>query len=295
MNRIVAIGYVFRRAVLAIDATQWAFSLLLVVLSAFMLLPIVYLANHAFKPYHELFLFPPTFYADQPNTDNFFSLFQMTRDSYIPLSRYMFNTLFVTVVSTVLMIATSAICAYPLSKHRFPGDRWLFSVVVGSLMFVPEVLEIPRYLIVARLGLTDTYWGHVLPIVALPVGVFLLKQFMDQIPDELLEAARIDGAGETRTFLTVVMPVVLPAIATVGIIAFQTVWSNQESSTLFMHEEAMKTLAFFLNTLTANLTNSVARQGEAAAGALLLFAPQLVAFLLFQRKVIATMAHSGIK
>jgi len=284
-----------RRLSRRLDGTQLAFALLLLALSAFMLLPIIYLVSHALKPYHELFLFPPTFLTDEPQMGNFVRLFAMTNDSFIPFSRYVFNTLLVTVLCTVGMIGTSALCAYPLSKHRFPGAGWLFTVVVLSLMFVPEVLEIPRYVVVERLGLMNTYWGHVLPIVALPVGVFLLKQFIDQVPDELLEAAKIDGAKEIRVFLKIVVPVVMPAIATVGIIAFQTVWSNLETSRLFMQDESMKTLTFFLSSLTANLSNNVARQGEAAAGALLVFLPQLIMFLFFQRKVIATMAHSGIK
>ena len=267
----------------------------LAALSAFMLLPIVYIFNHAFKPYHELFLFPPTILVREPTLGNFAELFSVAEDVFVPVTRYVFNTAVVTLAAMALMIATSALCAYPLSKHKFPGKDLILSAVVVSLLFVSEVLAIPRYMVMHELGLMNTYWGHVLPLVALPVGVFLLKQFMDQVPDELLQAAKIDGAGEWTTFARIVVPAVSPAVFTVGILAFQTVWNNVETSNLFMQEESMKTLAFYLNSLTSQLYNTVARQGAAAAGTLVLFVPQLVVFLFFQHKVIATMAHSGIK
>ncbi|XEC97675.1 carbohydrate ABC transporter permease [Paenibacillus tarimensis] len=264
-------------------------------LSAFMLLPLVYLANHAFKPFHELFLFPPNFIVREPTSQNFVELVTITRDSFVPVSRYFFNSIVVTAVSTVGMMVFSALCAYPLSKHKFPGRKLLFSTIIISLLFVAEVLGIPRYVVVEYIGIMNTYWGHILPLLSLPVGVFLLKQFIDQMPNELLEAAKIDGAGEFKTFIRIVIPIVMPAMATVGILSFQAAWGNVETSTLFMQDEAMKTLPFYLSTITANLSNTVARQGAAAAGALIMFLPQLIIFLFFQSKVIATMAHSGIK
>ncbi|MEK0314875.1 carbohydrate ABC transporter permease [Cohnella sp. 56] len=283
------------RSLRRIDGTQWALMAALLALAAFMMLPIVYLFNQALKPYHELFLFPPTYFAKDPTLLNFTDLLNSTNRSFIPFSRLVFNTVLVTVVTAAGMIATSAFCAYALSKHPFPGNKALFTVVLLSLMFVPETMEIPRYIVVQYLGIMNTYWAHILPVISLPVGVFLLKQFIDQVPGELIEAAKIDGAGETGTFLRIVVPVIMPALATVGILAFQNVWGNLETSKYFMQDEAMKTLTFFLSTLTQNLANSVAMQGVAAAGALIIFLPQLIIFIFFQRKVIATMAHSGIK
>lgn len=279
----------------SLDATQKLLFMLLTVLSAFMLLPIVYLFNHALKPTHELFLFPPTFFVRDATMQNFFDLLLATRSDFVPASRYLFNSVIVTIVATAGMIVISVLCAFPLAKHAFPGKALIFSTIIISLLFVSEVLAIPRYVVVEKLGLMNTYWGHVLPLLALPVGVFLIKQFMDQVPDELLEAAKIDGASELRVLLQIVVPVVQPALATIGILSFQSVWGNLETSSLFMQDESMKTLPFFMATLTQNLANSVARQGAAAAGALIMFLPQLIVFLLFQRRVIATMAHSGIK
>lgn len=278
-----------------LDGFQIVLLIVLTLLSIFMLIPLVYMFNHAFKPFHELFLFPPNYIVREPTIQNFIELSAISRDSFIPLSRYIYNSFVVTTAVTFGMIFTSALCAYPLSKHKFPGRNVIFTTIIVSLLFVAEVLAIPRYVVVEKLGLMNTYWGHILPLVALPVGVFLLKQFMDQIPGELLESAKIDGATELRTFISIVLPVVAPAMATVGILSFQAAWGNVETSTLFMQEEAMKTLPFYMETITANLANAVARQGAAAAGALIMFLPNLIIFLYYQRKVIDTMAHSGIK
>lgn len=263
--------------------------------AVFMLLPIIYIFNHAFKPYHELFVYPPTFLVKEPTTQNFIELLWVTSNSIIPLSRYLFNSLFISVATVVTVTIVSSLCAFALAKHEFPGKGFVFSSIILMLMFAPEVVQIPRYLVVSELGLMNTYWGHILPMVALPVGVFLLKQFMDQIPSALLEAARIDGSTEFGVFLKIVIPVCMPAVATVAILSFQNSWSNLETSTFFMQDDDMKTFPFFLTTLTNNLANNVARQGAAAVAALIVLVPNLLFFILLQRKVIDTMAHSGIK
>lgn len=268
---------------------------LLVLFSAFMLMPLVYIFNHAFKPYEELFVYPPTIWARNPSFQNFVELFQMTSNSVVPVTRYIFNSLSVAVLSVITVTGVSALCAYPLSKHKFPGDKLVFATIMLTLLFAPETVSIPRYLVVSHLGIMNTYWGHILPMVAVPVGVFLMKQFIDQIPNELLESARLDGAREIMVFFRIVVPVILPAVATIGIISFQTAWGNTETSSLFMQDEQMKTFPFFISTLTTNMANNVARQGAAAAAALFMFIPNLIIFLVFQSKVIATMAHSGIK
>ncbi|GHH97806.1 ABC transporter permease [Neobacillus kokaensis] len=278
-----------------LDRTQYIILFFLTIASIFMLLPIVYIFNHAFKPLHELFLFPPTFIVQDPTFQNFIELLTLTSNTFVPVSRFIFNSVIVTVLATIAMVVTSALCAYALSKHPFPGSKLVFSLIMISLLFVPQVLQIPRYVVVESLGIMNTYWGHVLPLIAMPVGVFLMKQFIDQVPNEVLEAAKIDGASEFGMFFRIVMPIVTPAIATIAIISFQSAWGNTETSQLFMQDESMKTLPYYMMSLTANLANSVARQGAAAAGALIMFLPQFIMFLFFQRKVIATMAHSGIK
>lgn len=285
----------WRSAIRQIDRTQIFLLILLTALAWFMLLPLIYISNHAFKPLHELFLFPPTFLVKDPTIQNFQELLSISQNPFVPVSRYIFNSIVVTFLSTAGMVITGAMCAYPLSKHKFPGSAFVFGSIVLSLLFVTEVISIPRYMVIQSLGIMNTYWGHVLPIIALPVGVFLVKQFMDQVPNELIEAAKIDGQSEIGIFVKIMLPLVSPAIATITILAFQSAWNNAETSTLFMQDEAMKTLPYYMGTITSNLANSVARQGAAAAGALIIFIPSLLIFLFSQKKVIATMAHSGIK
>jgi len=278
-----------------LDKTQIFLMVLLTFGGAFMMLPLIYIFNHALKPYSELFLFPPRIWVQQPTLSNFTEFFIVLRDSVVPTSRYLFNSLLVTFLGVSLVIVISALCAYPLSKHRFYGSKLLFSVILVSLMFVPEAMEIPRYVVIAKLGIMDTYWGHIFPHIAASVTVFLIKQFMDQVPNELIEAAKIDGAKEWTVFMRIMIPICMPAIATTAILTFQTIWNDTSTSTLFMQNDSMKTFPFFLSTITNNLANQVARQGAAAAAAMIMFLPTLIVFLVFQRKVIATMAHSGIK
>ncbi|OUS78772.1 ABC transporter permease [Paenibacillus sp. MY03] len=279
----------------AMDGFQKLLTLLLIVLSVFMLLPIVYIVGHAFKPYHELFLYPPTFFVQEPSLQNVNELLAVTARSTVPMIRYLFNSVFVSALAVLLVTGVSALCAFPLSKHRFPGAGFVFAAILLTLMFAPEVVQIPRYLVVSEIGIMNTYFAHLLPLMAMPIGVFLLKQFVDQIPDSLLEAARIDGASEFVVFLRIVVPVCMPAIATVAILAFQNSWGNIETSALFMLDDEMKSFAFFLSTLTNNLANNVAMQGAAAVASLIMFVPNLIVFVILQSKVIATMAHSGIK
>ncbi|MFH5182615.1 carbohydrate ABC transporter permease [Paenibacillus sp. TAB 01] len=278
-----------------VDGFQLILIVVLSVLAAFMLLPIVYIINHALKPYHELFVYPPNFIVREPTLQNFNELMLVAANSTVPLSRYLFNSTVITAAAVIGVTLVSAMCAYPISKHKFPGHRYVFALIILTLMFAPEVMQIPRYLVVSHMGIMNTYWGHVLPLLAMPVGVFLLKQFIDQLPNELLEAAKIDGAGEVRIFLRIVIPVCMPAVATVAILTFQNAWGNVETSSLFMQDDEMKNFPFFLTTLTNNQANIVARQGAAAAAALIMFVPNLLIFLFLQGKVIATMAHSGIK
>lgn len=264
-------------------------------LAVFMLLPIIFLFNNAFKPLNELFLFPPTILVKEPTTHNFEQLFLHAGAAVIPFTRYLFNSVIVVGLSLIFVIIVSTMAGYVMSKHRFPFKALIMSLIMLSLMFAAETVSIPRYLIVSNLGITNTYLAHIFPFLASPVAVFLMKQFIDQIPDSLLEAARLDGASDMYIFTKIIIPLTAPAVATVAIITFQAVYVDTEGSTLYTTNESMKTLAFYVNSLTANLQNSVAGQSIAAAAALLMFIPNLIMFLLFQRKMIQTMLHSGVK
>jgi ABC-type glycerol-3-phosphate transport system permease component len=262
--------------------------------AAFMVLPILYIFNHAFKPFDELFLFPPRFFVQRPTFDNFVDLFDVASSTGIPLSRYLFNSLTITSLVVLLSIVVSSMSGYALSKLNFKLKKPLLTVNNIALMFVGVSVAIPRYLIIEYLGLIDTFWVHILPGLAVPVGLFLIKQFIDQIPNELIEAAKIDGATDFQVYWKIVLPLIKPAIATVAIISFQAVWNNAESSVIYINSESLKTFAFYMQTLTS-MNNAVAGQGMAAAAALIMFLPNLIIFIFLQSKVMNTMAHSGIK
>jgi len=257
-------------------------------------LPIVFIFCHAFKPMEELFAYPPQFFVYNPTFENFTKLFKASRTAGIPMSRYAFNSILITasVVAASLLLTTMA--AFSLSKLRFKGKGMLMQINQTALMFVSVAVMIPRYLTVNVLGLTDTYLAHILPLVALPVALFLVKQFVDQVPDSLIEAAYIDGASDWHVYVRIIVPMIKPAIATAAILVFQQVWGNMETSNYYVNDEGLKTLTFYMNTL-ANANNTVAGQGMAAAAALIMFVPNLVLFIILQNNVMNTMAHSGIK
>ena len=258
-------------------------------------LPIVYIIFHAFKPMEELFAFPPKFITTNPTLDNFRQLFKASRSAGIPLSKYLFNSILITVSVVFSSMILSSAAAYAMSKLKFKGRDLIFNINQLALMFVPVAVMIPRYLVVEFLGLTDTYWSQILPLIPLPVSVFLLKQFVDTVPDSLIEAAYMDGATELHVYFKIIIPMIKPALATAAILVFQQVWSNLEASNYYISDEGLKSLVFYMNTLASANGNSVAGQGVQAAASLLMFLPNLILFCFLQNKVMNTMAHSGIK
>ena len=275
--------------------SQLKFYAVLVPLALFMMLPIVFILFHAFKPIDELFAFPPRFFVQRPTLENFRDLMSASTDSGIPFSRFVFNSVVVTAAVMFLSVMISALAAYAMSKMKFRLKRVLFEINTLALMFVPIAVQIPRYLVVEKTGLLDTYLAHVLPLLSMPIGLFLLKQFIDQVPDELKEAAMMDGAGDFLIFRKVILPVIRPALATVAILAFQAVWNNVETSNYYVNDEGVRTLAFFMSTMASQTGNPVAGQGMAAAASLIMFLPNLIMFIFLQSKVMNTMAHSGLK
>lgn len=273
--------------------SQIKFLIITGLMALFMLLPIVFIIVHAFKPISELMEYPPKFYVIRPTLDNFKNLFAQTSQSSIPFSRYLFNSIVVTLVGVFLTLFITSITGFALSKLRFKGKKLIFKINETAMMFVGSALVIPRYITISALGITNTMLAHILPLLALPVGLFLVKQFIDQVPDELIEAARLDGASDFKVYIHVILPMLKPALATVAILAFQAFWNNVETSNIFVNNESQRTLAFFLSTLTSN--SSVSGQGMAAAASLIIFLPNLIFFIFVQSKVMDTMAHSGIK
>lgn len=259
-------------------------------------LPIIFIVFHAFKPMQELFAFPPKFITTHPTLDNFRNLFKASRSAGIPLSKYVFNSLMITVAVVFSSLIFSTAASYSLSKLKYKGRNTAMQINQLALMFVPVSVMIPRYLVVNVLGLTNTYWAQILPLIPLPVALFLVKQFVDQVPDSLIEAAYMDGAKEIHIYFKVILPLIKPAIATAAILVFQQVWTNMEASNYYVNDDGLKTLAFYMNTLTSvSTTNNVAGQGMSAAASLIMFVPNLVLFCILQKNVMNTMAHSGIK
>ncbi len=259
-------------------------------------LPIIFIFFHAFKPMHELFAFPPKFITTHPTLDNFTKLFKASRSAGIPLSKYVFNSVLITVTVVLASLFFSTAAAYALSKLKFKGRSVMLQINQIALMFVPVAVMIPRYLIVNKLGLIDSYWAEILPLIPLPVALFLVKQFVDQVPDSLIEAAYMDGAKEFQIYRKIILPMIKPAIATAAILVFQQVWTNLEAANYYINDEGLKSLAFYMNTLTSTTTtNTVAGQGISAAASLIMFLPNLILFCILQKNVMNTMAHSGIK
>ena len=277
--------------------SQIKFYVVLAPLVVFMLLPIVFVFSHAFKPPDELFAYPPRFFVINPTSKNFTDLFARLSTSGVPISRYLFNSILITVVTIVASILVSSTAAYALSKKRFKLKETLFAINTLALMFVPIAVRIPSFLVIERMGLINTFLVHILPVLALPVGLFLIKQFIDGIPDEVIEAARVDGASDLRIYWSIILPLIKPALATLAILTFQSTWNNAEISTLYINDERLKSFAFFLATLTSTAAgaNAVAGQGMAAAATLIMFLPNLIIFAILQRQVMNTMSHSGLK
>lgn len=264
---------------------------LLTCLGLFMALPMVYAISNAFKPFDELFVFPPRFFVRNPTFDNFKDLFDVMSSSWVPFSRYLFNTVFITTVGTIGHIVLSSLAAYALSKFDFPGRNVIFSTIVLSLMFSSAVTAIPNYIIMSRLNWIDNYLAIIVPAIGSSLGLYLMKQFMEQLlPDALLEAARIDGASELHIFRRVVMPIVKPAWITLAILSIQSLWGSTGGA--YIYSEQLKTLPVALNQIIAS---GVGRAGVGAAVSVIIMIVPICTFLLSQSQILETMATSGMK
>lgn len=264
--------------------------LVLAILGAFMALPVVYTVVQAFKPMEELFVFPPRFMVVNPTLKNFRLIGQLTNNLWVPFSRYIFNSVFVSVVGTAGNVFIASMAAYPLAKIDFPGRKLLFKMVTVALLFTGGVLSLAQYIIMAKLHMINTYWALILPSVASTMGLFLMKQFMEGISDSLIEAARIDGMNEFQIFWKIVMPNVKPAWLTMIIFAFQGMWGMTGGN--FIYKESLK---LFPTALAQIQAGGIARTGVAAAASLIMFIPPVVLFLVTQSSIMETMAHAGIK
>lgn len=263
---------------------------IMIVCGIFMALPLVMIVNNALKPLDEIYQYPPKIFVRNPSLENFSDLFILMNDSWVPFSRYILNTFIITGFGTLGQVIVASLAAYPLAKHKFPGSEIIFKVVVLSLMFNYTVTQIPNYMIVSWLGINNTYWALILQAWQYSIGLYLMKQFMEQIPDSIIESARLDGAGEWTIFWHMVMPNVKPAWLTLAIFAFQQMWAN--TGTTFLRSEQLKPMQYALQQITAGGT---ARAGASAAVALIIALVPITFFLICQSNILETMTTSGMK
>ncbi len=267
-----------------------AIFLFLTILGLFMVLPIYLTIVMSIKPVEELFIFPPKLYAIRPTFDNFQEMFGALHQNRVPFSRYVFNSIFVTATVTIAQCIFASMAAFVLAKCRFPGSKVINSIIVVALLYQSNVIYIMQYIVMAKLHMIDTYWALILPSIASPMGLFLMRQSIGQVPDAMIEAAKVDGAGLFRICWQIVMPNQKPALMTLIIFAFQAAWNIQAGSVVF--QEQYKTLP---TVVTQAASSGLARAGVAMAAAVFMLVPPIIVFMLAQRQVIETMAHSGIK
>jgi len=263
---------------------------LMFICGLFMVLPLVMIVNNALKPLDELFQYPPKVFVKNPTLENFTDLFVLISDSWVPFSRYIINTVIITVGGMVGHVLVASLAAYPLAKHKFPGRNLLFNMVILSMMFSWQVTQIPQYLIISWLNINNTYLALILPAWSFGMGLYLMKQFMEQLPDTLMESAKIDGAGEFRIFWTIVMPNVKPAWLTLAIFQFQQMWGNTGGT--FLRDEELKPLQYALLQITQG---GPARAGAGAAVTFVIAAVPITFFLICQSNIMETMTTSGMK
>lgn len=265
--------------------------LVLMLLGAFMIIPFLYAILQSLKPTEEIFAFPPRFWVNHPTLDNYFMLTQALEDTWVPLGRYVLNSLIVTTVATAGQILVAAMGAFPLAKMQFKGKNVINKIITYALLFTAPVTAFPQYIIMAKVGLVNTYFAMILPPMAAPLGIFLLKNFMVQLPNGVLEAARIDGASNFQVMRKIALPNVLPALWTLVIFTTQSVW-NGGSTNKFIYSESLKTLPVMLNQI---VSSGLSRAGVGAAVTVLVMLVPLTIFIFSQSKIIETMSFSGIK
>ena len=264
--------------------------LVLLAFALFMAFPMGVIIGNAFKPLDELWVFPPRLFPSSPTMENFHDMFTVMSNSWVPFLRYLYNSLFITAVGTAGHILLASMCAFALAKKKFPGRNVIFQGIVFSLMFNATVTAIPNYIIISSLGWIDTYWSLVVPAFASPLGLYLMKQFIEQLPDSLLEAARIDGASQWRIFWRIVMPNVKSAWLTLMLLSVQSLWGI--GSTRYIYQEELKTLPYALGQI---LSGGIARAGVGAAVTVFMMLVPIAIFLFSQSNIIETMSTSGMK
>ncbi len=266
-------------------------SFFLIVMGLFMFVPMLYAILQSLKPLDELWVFPPKFWVEDPTFDNYFDLFRLMNTSWVPFSRYIFNTVLIAVSGTAGNLVLASMAAYVLSKMRFPGRAFMFELIVKSLMFNSTVGAITSFLIMTNLKMVDTYWAVIIPAWGSTLGLYLMKQFMESsVSDAVLESARLDGAKEFRIFLQIAMPMVKPAWLTMIVYTFQGLWNAGAS--IYIYSEELKTFNYAIGQI---LAGGIVRAGASAASTVVMMLVPILVFVITQSNIIETMSSSGMK
>ena len=268
-----------------------SYVILFVDFGLFSIFPLIYCVTTSLKPLDELMIFPPRFLVQRPTMQNYLALPGLLSNLNVPLSRYIFNSLFVSIVTTVFYVLFSSAAAFVLSKSQIRGKKIIFMMVQFALLFNAYTLEIPRYLIYSYTNIINTYLVYILPMLSGTMGVFLMKQYMEgSVPDALIEAAKIDGAGPYRIFFQIVFPMVKPCVMTLSLFGFRDVWATVPNGTVF--DETLKTLPTIMTQITAG---GIARAGSAMAVTVIMMIPPILVYMISQRNVLESMNSAGIK
>ena len=250
--------------------------------------PFIWMLLSSFKPETEIRLVPPTWWPHHPTLDNYRELF-----SKLNFPTYFLNSAIVSILITLGNLIFCSAAGYALAKLRFPGRRALFGLVLASVMVPGMVTFVPLFVLVSNMGMTNTYAGLVLPFLAWALGAFLMRQFMESIPDELIESGRIDGAGEVRIFVSIVLPLCRPALAALGILSFLTFWNSFLWPLVVATTEDKYTLPVALALFSVGQNQT--KFGLLLAGSVVVVLPVLVVFLLLQRHFVRGIATTGLK
>ena len=263
----------------------------LIIMGIFMFLPMYYTIIQSLKPLDELWAFPPKFYVTSPTLKNFTDLFRLMNTAWVPFSRYIFNTVIISVFGTFGNLFLSSMAAYVLSKIKFPGRGWMFQLIVLSLMFNSTVTQISNFIVMSTLHWVDTYWALIIPAWGSTLGLYLMKQFMESsVSDAVLESARLDGAKELQTFWTIAMPMVKPAWLTLIVYSFKDLWNMGAS--IYIYSEQLKTFSYAIGQI---LSGGIVRSGAGAASTVVMMIVPIAVFIISQSNIIETMASSGMK
>ena len=281
----------FKRSVTRSVGGDIGIYIILAIFGVIMVLPLVYAIAQSLKPLDELWVFPPRFFVVNPTFKNFTDLFKLMGDSWVPFSRYIFNTAFISVVGTAGNVLFSAYAAYAIAKIPFPGRNFLFKIVVYSLMFNSTVTGITNFITMSALGWVDTYFAVIVPAFCTTFGLYLMKQFMEtSVTDAVLESARRDGASENKIFWKIAMPMVKPAWITLIIFAFKDLWNS--GANMYIYSEQLKTFNYAISQL---VTSGISRSGVSAAATVVMMIVPILVFVITQSNVIETMSASGMK